>query len=52
MLPTVCIFPCAAILFKYQANMASLTNMFSTNDTKIMFFQILFATNIAQSKDN
>ena len=48
MLSTVHCSPQAAILL----NITSMTNMPSTNDTKNMFLEILFAPNIVHSKDN
>ena len=51
-LSTVHSSPQAAILFSHLANIMSMTNMPSTNDTKNMFLEILLAPNIVHSKDN
>ena len=51
-LSTVHSSPQAAILFSHLANIISMTNMPSTNDTKNMFLEILLAPNIVHSKDN
>ena len=44
--------PQAAIIFIHLANIISMTNMQSANDTKNMFLEILVAPNIVQYKDN
>lgn len=46
-------FSQAVVLFSHLANMISMANVPSTNDTKNKgFFLILLAANIAHSKDN
>ena len=52
MLFTVHSSPLAAILFSQLANITSMANMPSTNDTKNMSLEILLALNIVRSKDN
>ena len=52
MLSTVHSLLQAAILFSQLANITSMTNMPSTNDTKNMVLEILLAPNIVHFKDN
>ena len=52
MLSTVHTLLQVATVFCPLANITSMTNMSSTNDTKNMFLEILLAPNIVHSIDN
>ena len=52
MLSRVHSVPQAAVLFSQVQNMAIITNLPSTNDTKNMFLKILLAANTLYSKNN